>query len=168
MNDFHTSLTYVNKHVYQPNHFTISDVQEERQNSEYGAGTFQLGTKSVRFRVAKITPTKKGQFVALWEKDKYNRNQPFPYDTSPDFVVINIFAEHHFGQFVFPKTILASKKILKTDKSKGKMAVRVYPSWDMPTSPQAVATQKWQLNYFVDLSNPSDVSSQELISLYSD
>ncbi|MBD7908507.1 MepB family protein [Sporosarcina gallistercoris] len=168
MNDFQTFLAYVNKHVYQPNHFTINDVQEERQNSEYGAGTFQLGAKSVRFRVAKITPAKKGQFVALWEKDEFNRNQPFPYDTSPDLVVINTFTEHHFGQFIFPKTILASRNILTTTSTNGKMAFRVYPSWDKPTSPQAIATQKWQLDYFVDLSDASDASSHELLSLYSD
>ncbi|WP_249222424.1 MepB family protein [Planococcus alpniumensis] len=25
------------------------------------------------------------------------------------------------------------------------MAIRVYPSWDIPTSKQAVKTQEWQL-----------------------
>lgn len=167
MNDFQTALTYVNNLVYQPNHFTIGEVQEECQNSEYGAGTFHLGSKSVRFRVAKITPTKKGQFVALWEKDENNKNQPFSYDASPDLVVINVFTEHHFGQFIFPKTILASKNILKTTRTNGKMAFRVYPSWDTPTSQQAVATQKWQLDYFIDLSDASVATSRELLALYS-
>lgn len=167
MNEFQTAFTYVNNLVYRPNHFTIRGVQEECQNSEYGAGVFQLGAKSVRFRVAKITPTKKGQFVALWEKDENNKNQPFSYDSSPDLVVINVFTEHHFGQFILPKTILASKNILKTTRTNGKMAFRVYPSWDTPTSQQAVATQKWQSDFFIDLSDSSVATSQEVLTLYS-
>ncbi|MCM3758501.1 MepB family protein [Sporosarcina aquimarina] len=166
MNDFQTAFTYVTNLVYQPNHFTIREVQEECQNSEYGAGIFQLDGKSVRFRVAKITPTKIGQFVALWEKDENNKNRPFLYDASPDLVVINTFTEHHFGQFIFPKKILASKNILKTTRANGKMAFRVYPSWDTPTSQQAVATQKWQLNFFIDLSDARVATSQELLTLY--
>jgi hypothetical protein len=37
----------------------------EAESAEYGAYTFELNDLSVRFRVAKITPTKIGQFVTL-------------------------------------------------------------------------------------------------------
>ncbi|PJN86269.1 mep operon protein MepB, partial [Bacillus velezensis] len=47
MNEFYKALTYVNKIFYEPNHLTIHDIQEEAQNSEYGAGMFQLHSKSV-------------------------------------------------------------------------------------------------------------------------
>ncbi len=77
MNNFFTTLAYVNKMIYESNHLTVKSVQEEKQNSKYGAGTFQLSSKTVRFRVANITPTKVGQFVALWEKDENNINQPY-------------------------------------------------------------------------------------------
>ncbi|MDW0111111.1 MepB family protein [Sporosarcina aquimarina] len=166
MNDFHTALAHVKQLVYQPNHFTISDVCEERQNSEYGAGVFLLNTNSIRFRVAKVTPTKIGQFVAMWEKDEHHNNQPFSYDESPDLLVINTFTKEHFGQFVFPKAILATHRILKTDSTNGKMAIRVYPSWDTPTSKQAIATQNWQLDYFIDLSDVTAEPSHTILELY--
>ena len=57
--------------------------------------------------------------------------------------------------------------ILKTDTTKGKMAMRVYPSWDKPASKQAIETQKWQLEYFVGMSNTNSLPVQELLELYS-
>nr|WP_144503386.1 MepB family protein [Bacillus pumilus] len=53
--------------------------------------------------------------------------------------------------------------ILKTDTTKGKMAMRVYPSWDKPASKQAIETQKWQLEYFVGMSNTNSLPVQELL-----
>src|SRR5690625_1030238 len=88
MNDFYTALNYVNKMIYEPNDLTVKSVQEEKQNSKYGAGRFQLSSRTVRFRVANITPTKIGQFVALWKKDVNNKNQPYLYEEAPDSAVI--------------------------------------------------------------------------------
>lgn len=47
------------------------------------------------------------------------------------------------------------------------MAIRVYPGWDSPSSEQAMKTQKWQLPYFVDLSNPNNLPMKKMIELYS-
>lgn len=58
MTDFYTTLTYLNKLIYEPNDFILKAVQEEKQNAKYGAGTFRL-------RVANVTPNKVGQFVAF-------------------------------------------------------------------------------------------------------
>jgi len=169
MNRFSKTLTYVNEIFYEPNHLTIKAIREETQNSDYGAGVFQLNSKSVRFRVAKVTPTKIGQFVAFWEKDLDNKNQAFSYENATDLLVINTFSNDNqsFGQFVFPKEVLVEKNILKTATAKGKMAIRVYPSWDTPTSKQAIATQKWQLPYFVVMDNKNSLQMQELLRLYS-
>ncbi|WP_416435406.1 MepB family protein [Priestia megaterium] len=165
MNEFYNALTYVNENFYKPNHFVIKDIREEAQNSDYGAGIFQLNSKSVRFRVAKTTPNKVGQFVSLWEKDEHHKNQAFSYEEATDLLVINTFTStNRFGQFVFPKEVLLKQKILKTATTKGKMAIRVYPVWDKPTSKQAIKTQKWQLEYFVETNN---LSHQKLIKLYS-
>jgi hypothetical protein len=167
MNEFFKALTYVNENFYESNHLTIKTIQEEAQNSEYGAGIFQLNSKSVRFRVAKVTPNKKGQFVAFWEKDRDNKNQAFSYANATDLLVINTFASNnHFGQFIFPKDILLKHNILKTDTTKGKMAIRVYPSWDTLTSKQAIATQEWQLPYFINLNNANSFPIQELLKRY--
>lgn len=62
MNGFYKALTYVNENFYEPNHLIIKAIQEEPQNSDYSAGIFQLNSKSVRFRVARTTPNKIGQF----------------------------------------------------------------------------------------------------------
>ncbi|MGG3449356.1 MepB family protein [Domibacillus aminovorans] len=168
MNKFYRALTYVNEIFYEPNHLTIKAIREEAQNSDYGAGIFQLNSKTVRFRVAKITPTKIGQFVAFWEKDGDNKNQAFSYENATDLLVINTFtSNNHFGQFIFPKEVLVKQNILKTATAKGKMAIRVYPSWDTPTSKQAIETQKWQLAYFIDVNNTNNLPIQELLKLYS-
>ena len=79
MNNFQEALRYMNQTIYEPRQITVESIQEEKQNAEYGAGVFRLSSKSIfsRFRVAKITPTKIGQFVAFWEKDNNNKNRPF-------------------------------------------------------------------------------------------
>ncbi|MBY0001977.1 MepB family protein [Priestia aryabhattai] len=162
---FYEALTYVNENFYKPNHFAIKAIREEAQNSAYGAGIFQLNSKSVRFRVAKTTPNKVGQFVSFWEKDATHKNQAFSYGKATDLLVINTFTStNRFGQFIFPKEVLLKQKILKTETTKGKMAIRVYPIWDKPTSTQAIETQKWQLEYFVELNN---LSHQKFLKLYS-
>lgn len=168
MKDFFTALTYVNKTVYEPHRLVLQSVREEKQNSRYGAGTFQLSAKTVRFRVANITAAKTGQFVAFWEKDENNKNQPYSYEEAPDLLVIITFKnENEFGQFVFPKETLLKQNILRSASAKGKMAIRVYPGWDSPNSEQAKKTQKWQLPYFIDMSKPSKLLSKKIIELYS-
>jgi hypothetical protein len=127
-----------------------------------------LNSKSVGFRTAKITPTKVGQFVSFREKDEANKNQAFSYDNTTDLLVINTFNNKgDFGQFVFPKEVLLKQNILKTAYSKGKMAIRVYPSWDTPSSKQAIATKKWQSPYFVKIDATTSLSKHELLKLYS-
>ena len=168
MNEFYEALAYVNKVIYEPNHLSVKRVQEEKQNSKYGAGTFNLSSKKVRFRVAKSTPIKIGQFVAFWEKDKMKTNQPFSYDKSPDLLVVTTFEiNNKFGQFIFPKEILLNHHILQSHSTEGKMAIRVYPSWDEPTSKQAIKTQKWQLPYFVDMSELNSKTITKIMTLYS-
>lgn len=167
MNDFNTALNFLNKTIYEPANLVLTSPKEEKQNAKYGAGTFQLSQQSVRFRVANITPTKVGQFVAFWEKDINNKNQAYSYEDSPDLFVITTFKnESEFGQFVFPKAVLLQKGILRSTTTKGKMAIRVYPIWDNPSSKQAIATQKWQLPYFVHMYHSSKLPLEKIEQLY--
>lgn len=164
---FTTALSHVNRMMYEPLRLPIYCVQEEMQNVKYGAGTFQLATKTIRFRVANVTPTKIGQFVAFWQKDEQNRNQPYSYEETPDFVVITTFKDdQQFGQFVFPKELLLEQNILASPSTKGKMSLRVYPAWDQPTSKQAMNSQNWQLPYFVDMSIADPLQSRQVLALY--
>ncbi|AQS53615.1 hypothetical protein BW727_101248 [Jeotgalibaca dankookensis] len=167
MNEFYEVLEFMNQTIYEPNQLIAESIQAENQNAEYGAGTFQLASKTVRFRVAKRTPTKIGQFVVFWEKDSTNKNRPYLSEEAPDLLVITTFKnKDEWGQFIFPKKILIEKNILQTSFSKGKMAMRVYPSWDKPTSKQAIHTQKWQLPYFVDISILNQASMDRINKLY--
>lgn len=63
MNLFQETLRHVNQTIYIPKQLTVNFIQEEKQNAEYGAGVFNLFSKTIRFRVAKITSAKIGQFV---------------------------------------------------------------------------------------------------------
>ena len=71
-----------------------------------------------------------------------------------------------FGQFVFPKNILLEKNILKSDSTKGKMGIRVYPFWDIPTSTTAIKTQQWQLKYFFEVTDIDLLPVEKIRTLY--
>lgn len=164
---FYKAIDCVNTMIYEKLDLMVEAIQEEKQNSQYGAGIFKLSSKTVRFRVAKITPNKVGQFVAIWEKDENNKNRPFLYDEALDLLVITTFKnESEFGQFIFPKEILLKQNILRSNSTSGKMGMRVYPSWDNPSSKQAIKTQSWQLPYFVDLCDLDSLAVERLKELY--
>lgn len=164
---FETLLSDLDQRVYQVKQLQLESLEEEKYNEKYKAGTFKLKTKSVRFRLAKITPKKIGQFVAFWEKDQTGKNQAFHFNGSPDFLVIHCFGgNNQEGQFVFPREVLLKKKILRNDSHQGKMGMRVYPSWDFPQSPQALKTQLWQSEYFIDLSKLSKLDQKKFFKLY--
>ena len=44
--------------------------------------------------------------------------------------------------------------------------MRVYPSWDRPTSKLAIQTQNWQLDYFVEISNTCSLHTPKTLALY--
>ena len=171
MYTFYTVLDHINEVIYKPNQLIVASTEEEQQNIEYAAGTFELinklAVKTVRFRVAKQTPTKVGQFVTFWEKDAKDMNQPFQYNKSPDLLVITTFKDNNtFGQFVFPKDILLRNDILQSHSTKGKMGIRVYPSWDKPTSNTAIKTQNWQLDYFFKVNDTDIRPTEKIRALY--
>ncbi|HGH7177726.1 TPA: MepB family protein [Bacillus wiedmannii] len=167
MNTFNDTIQNLNNIVYKPNNLMITNLKEEKQNAEYAGWLFHLNKKTIRFRVSKITPNKIGQFVSFWEKDDNMQNQAFSYNAAPDLLVITCIDDNKLGQFIFPNEILLKEKILKTQCQKGKMAMRVYPIWDTPVSNQAKKSQIWQLQYFVDLSDPNNLPIDKLLTLYS-
>jgi hypothetical protein len=167
MSNFNQIIEKLDSMIYKPNNLKITNLKEEKQNAEYAGGTFQLNNKAIRFRISKITPNKVGQFVSFWEKNEHMQNQAFSYESAPDLLVITCIDDNKIGQFVFPKKILLKEKILKTQDQKGKMAMRVYPSWDQPVSKQAKRSQIWQLHYFLDLSDIENLSVDHLLNIYS-
>lgn len=150
-NTIHPDVLVTQKLAYEPNELTCSTIIQEAESQEYGACTFEMNHKTIKFRVAKITPTKIGQFVTFWKRIGCGPIMPYDMNDSFDFLVVNVRNAQHFGQFVFPKDVLWQKGFLSKDGKNGKRAMRVYPSWDTPTSSQAQKTQAWQLIYFFEI-----------------
>ncbi|CEI81219.1 MULTISPECIES: MepB family protein [Oceanobacillus] len=134
----------------------ITNIVNEPQNMEYEGTTFTIHETMYRSRLAKRTPKKKGYFVVFWEKDVNQRNQAYAYSESPDKIMISIIDKDLKGQFIFPKSLLLEKRILRTIDNKGKMAIRVYPSWEKSLNNAAKKTQAWQAPYFINVSNEID------------
>lgn len=152
--------------LFDKNNYDSTQPILEPESKEYGACIFYLNGLSVCFRVAKITPTKTGQFVTLWKRINQGPIQPFDNLDPIDLFIIITRKENQFGLFIFPKSVLIIKEIV-SDKKEGKRAIRVYPPWDITTSKQAQKTQKWQLDYFLEIpqNSTSDFDETKLSSL---
>lgn len=161
----HIDLLAAKNLVYNVCGFDCSQPLVEAQNAEYGAYLFHLNSLSIRFRVAKTTPTKVGQFVTLWHRIGDGSIQPYDVSDPVDFFVISTRNGNNFGQFVFPKHVLFKQDIVANQGEGGKRAIRVYPPWDKTTSRQAQKTQKWQLDYFLEtpINEPIDFDRARLL-----
>lgn len=146
--------------------FELSNIEIEKESSAYCAFRFEINKLKVVFRLAKITPTKTGQFVTLWKrKSEKGVIEPFEITDDIDVFVINVKTEKHFGQFVFPKSVLVQQGII-TNLKEGKRAIRVYPIWDLTLNKQAQKTQKWQLDYFITIPYDNTLDINRAQSLY--
>lgn len=145
-------LNRIEEAVFNALELKFTHLVKDAASEQYFGCSFQLGQLRVKFRMAKITPRKTGQFVALWKRNVQGQTEPFDRNDPFDFYIIGTKQENNFGFFLFPKKILVEKKIL-TDKLKvGKRGFRIYADWDASKSKQAKQTQDWQSQYFVDLS----------------
>ncbi len=146
-----TDLFLLQLHVFDPCGFQYTKPQEEAESAEYEAHFFKLNDLTVRYRKAKITPTKTGQFVTFWKREGDGPIQPYGIEDKVDFLLVSVRKSKNFGVFVFSRAVLLSQGIISTEKREGKRALRVYPPWDIPTSRQALKTQKWQRECFLEL-----------------
>ncbi len=147
------NLLLIQKLVFDKLKLQHSNVVTEPQSANYGACEFELNKLRVKFRVAKITPTKIGQFVTLWQRSAAGPIIPFNYDDKLKTVIIYCSFQTNIGYFIFPKSVLCKQGIISSNGKCGKLAIRVYPPWDKVIAKQAQQTQQWQLNYFFNLSN---------------
>uniref|UniRef100_UPI004049B35A MepB family protein n=1 Tax=Flavobacterium sp. TaxID=239 RepID=UPI004049B35A len=136
--------------------FEIKNITFHDESKEYGSASFLLNGQKISYRKAKITPKKVGQFVTFWKRTSNGIITPFDSQDNFDFLVIKCAFENKEGQFIFPKSILLQKGIVSSNTKDGKRAFRVYPIWEKPTSKQALKTQLWQKEYFVELSDTLD------------
>lgn len=152
--------------VYDPCGFTCSQPVPEAESAEYAAHAFTLDGLAIRFRAAKTTPTKVGQFVTVWKRSPAGPIQPFAVTDPIDLFVIGSRDGHHFGQFVFPMEALRRHGVVSVDGSGGKRAFRIYPPWVTITNRQAGKAQAWQLDYFLHVHQDEPVDFARAQELY--
>jgi len=150
-NIIHPDFLAAQKLAYEPNELICNAIIQETESQEYGACTFEMNNKTIKFRVAKITPTKIGQFVTFWKRIGSGPIMPYDLNDVFDLLVVSVRNAQHFGQFVFPKDVLQQKGLVSKDEKDGKRAMRVYPPWDIADNSQAKKTQAWQLLYFFEI-----------------
>ena len=130
----------------------VSEYNNHLEANEYNGCEYFLKDQRYIQRTAKLTPKKIGQFVTLWKRNLNGITTPLDINDNYNYVVIICFQRKKLGSFLFPKEVLVQQKIISNFpvRSEGKRGFRVYPKWDTPTSKQAIETQRWQLDYFVE------------------
>mmetsp|Transcript_15304 Transcript_15304/g.41928 ORF Transcript_15304/g.41928 Transcript_15304/m.41928 type:complete len:181 (+) Transcript_15304:105-647(+) len=133
----------------------VSRVSPDPESKEYGGGHLDLDGIRCYFRKAKITPTKKGQFVTLYERSaETNKIEPIKLNSAKSHKVIIFCVEgDHCGQFVFSPEVLEQAGVLSSNRQKGKLSFRVYPPWVKPDNKTADAARRWQVPHFVPASS---------------
>ena len=159
-------LTKIKGRVLDKLNLEFGNLVKENEGNEYLAYRFELNKRKVIFRNAKITPTKIGQFVTLWKRNERGLTQPYELSDDLDLVIINTEFENRTGQFIFPKSVLLNQGIISGSLKQGKRGIRVYPCWDTTNNKQAEKTQKWQLEYFLDISQENDINLDRAERLY--
>lgn len=148
LNQMDNNLNLAKELVYDACGFSFTNVKQHLEGKEYAACSFELNGKLIQYRASKMTPTKIGQFVAIWKRNQAGITAPYDVSDDLDFMIITARSGDNFGQFIFPKSVLADKGIITCHGKEGKRGIRVYPPWDVATNKQAIKTQGWQLNYF--------------------
>ncbi len=164
----HEDLAIALNRIYTPCGFDWTSPLAEPESAEYGAYRFAVNGRSALFRVAKITPTKTGQFVTLWKRSSNGPIEPYSISDPIDLVIISVKEGNKFGQFIFPKAVLVQKGIVSSATKAGKRAIRVYPPWSQTNSKQAQQTQHWQLEFFLEINKDGSLDikrAQQLFNL---
>ena len=160
LNSIHNDLKLVKELVYDKCGFDLTNLKKNLESKEYGACTFELNGKSIQQRFSKITPTKSGQFVTIWKRNDNGITEPFDNSDDVDFIIITARDKDNFGQFIFPKSVLADNGIITRNGKEGKRGIRVYPPWDIATNKQAIKTQSWQTKYFLTIKEDRSIDSK--------
>ncbi len=63
--------------LFKQTSLKISNAIEDEESQDYFGYNFQANKLNFKFRKAKITPKKVGQFVTLWQRNSKNITEPF-------------------------------------------------------------------------------------------
>lgn len=162
--DYPTELIDFIREIVHPLNLKLANLEKTTENAEYGGTSFTLHGKNVQFRVAKTTPSKAGQFVALYKRcSTTNKIIPFGTHDNYDYVFVATSKEAYRGIFIFDHHILVKQGILTSLNKPGKLAFRVYAPWVDVKAAQAIKTKQWQSNYFMPFppTNTSDEAAHD-------
>lgn len=165
-NNIHSDLIDAIKHAYEPTGLVANNFSKEAESEEYGAFTFEMNNKRIKFRLAKITPTKIGQFVTLWKRIGSGPIMPYDISDAIDLFVISVRNKDHLVNLFFTKATLCEKGFVSKNQIGGKRAMRVYPPWDMTQSAQAKKTQEWQIKYFFEIYKNKNIDIPRIQNLF--
>lgn len=165
-NSFPDDLLAAKNLIYDVAAMACSRPVPEVENAGYGAHEFTVADRAIRFRVARTTPKKQGQFVTLWTRTAHGPIAPFDMTDDVDLYVISVRDERGFGQFVFPREVLGAYGVLSTNSVGGKRGFRVYPPWVSVHSRQATLTRAWQIEYFLEVPADGAVDTATARKLY--
>jgi len=152
----HPEMKFLKECIFDKGGYVLTDFDVNSESEEYGACSFAIDGTIVLFRVSKITPTKTGQFVTIWQRNEHGITAPYSISDKFDFIVIASRFEHNLGLFIFPKLVLADMGIVAAKTKEGRRGIRVYPPWDVPGSKQGEMTQRWQCKYFIYIDDAVD------------
>ncbi|GAA1318963.1 MepB family protein [Leucobacter albus] len=128
----------------------------EEQNSDYESGLVRLGGELWRIRTARVTPTKPGAFLAVWERGPDGQTRPFAEGGGVAGLLVlvdepTLSGETLRGVFRFSERMLVEQGIVRSAAKPGKRGFRVYPSWCVGLNTQAQRTQRAQAAAFTRL-----------------
>jgi hypothetical protein len=152
--------------IYSDCGLNLTNLKLSTESLEYGACSFKLNDKKIQYRVSKITPLKTGQFVTIWQRNKDGITEPFDISNDLDFIIIAAKRDNNFGQFIFPKSVLAEKGIITKNNKEGKRGIRVYPPWDTVENKQAEKSQTWQTKYFLTIDDANSTDKNLIRKLF--
>ena len=146
------TLASIETKALHPAGLRITSMVKDAESEDYdGLNLLCNGNVRIKYRQAKLTPRKAGNFVAIWNRSASGETEPFTLSDPFDFYMIAVQSESRSGFFMFPKQALADNGVLTNGPKEGKRGFRLYPDWVEAPNRQALKTQQWQSEYFVDL-----------------
>lgn len=92
----HPDLPAAQARAYAPCGYIFTHLQPKLESADYAACTLQFNELRVQYRAAKITPTKVGQFVTLWNRVGRGLIQAFDLSDPVDMFVVSTRVGHNY------------------------------------------------------------------------
>lgn len=104
-------IYFLKKVIYDRIDLKINNLTSNKEGIKYLAYSYYLNNINIEHRLAKVTPKKVGQFVAIWKRN--DKGLTIPYDVSDNINFFMVVSKKfsNIGVFIFPKEILAKKEL---------------------------------------------------------